>query len=50
MSHYKIKNLNIILMELKFMTTDEIIKVFTNTTIYFITTPASSLIHFQRGR
>lgn len=39
-----------ILMELKFMTTDEIIKVFTNTTIYFITTPASSLIHFQRGR
>lgn len=32
------------------MTTDEIIKVFTNTTIYFITTPASFLIHFQRGR
>lgn len=37
-------------MELKFITTDEIIKVFTNTTVYFITTPASFLIHFQRGR
>ena len=32
------------------MTTDEIVKVFSNTTVYFTTTPASFLIHFQRGR